>query len=71
MVRRPNNETCAKTDVKLRSYPGHEIPVVGEAKVQVWHRNQEALLPVIITENDGPVLMARLVVCIEIGLGSN
>ena len=48
-----------KTDVKLRSYSGHEIPVVGEAKVQVSHRNQEALLPVIITENDGPVLMGR------------
>ena len=67
MVRRPGNETCAKSDVKLRSYPGHEIPVVGEAKVQV----SEALLPVIITENDGPVLMARLVVRVEIGLGSN
>jgi len=24
-----------QTDVKLKSYSGHEIPVVGEAKVQV------------------------------------
>jgi len=47
------------TDVKLRSYSGHEIPVIVEAKVQVAYRDQEAVLPVVITGNDGPVLMGR------------
>ena len=48
-----------QTDVKLRSCSGHEIPVVGEAKVQVSYGNQEAHLPIIVTANDGPVLMGR------------
>ena len=39
-----------RTDVKLRSYSGHEIPVVG---------NQQACLPVIVTARDGPVPMGR------------
>ena len=48
-----------RTDVKLRSYSGHEIPVIGEAKVQVAYRDQEAVLPVVITGNDGSVLMGH------------
>ena len=48
-----------RTDVKLRSYSGHEIPVIGEAKVQVAYRDQEAVLPVVVTGNDGTVLMGR------------
>ena len=31
-----------RTDAKLRSYFGHEIPVIGEAKVQVAYRDQDA-----------------------------
>ena len=42
-----------------RSYSGHEFPVIGEAKVQVAYRDQEAVLTVFITGNDGPVLMGR------------
>ena len=42
--------------MKLRSYSGHEIPVIGEAKVQVTYRDQETVLPVVITGNDGPML---------------
>ena len=48
-----------QTDVKLRSYSGHEIPVLEEAKVQVSYGNQEAHLPIIVTANDGPALMGR------------
>ncbi|KAL9961633.1 hypothetical protein ACROYT_G030616 [Oculina patagonica] len=48
-----------RTDVKLRSYSGHEIPVIGEAKVQVTYRDQETVLPVVITGNDGPMLISR------------
>ena len=47
------------TDMKLRSYSGHEIPVIREARVQVAYRDQEAVLLGVITENDGPVLMGR------------
>ena len=48
-----------RTDIKLRSYSGHEISVIGEAKVQVAYRDQKAVLLVVITGNDGPVLMGR------------
>ena len=48
-----------RTDIKLRSYSGHEISVIGEAKVQVAYRDQKAVLPVVITGNDDPVLMGR------------
>ncbi|PFX22067.1 Uncharacterized protein K02A2.6 [Stylophora pistillata] len=48
-----------RTDVKLRSYSGQEIPVIGEARVQVAYRDQEAVLPVVITGNDGPALVGR------------
>ena len=47
------------TELKLRSYFGHEIHVIGEAKVQVGYRDQEAVLPVVITGNDDSVLMGR------------
>ena len=48
-----------RTDIKLRSYSGHEISVIGETKVQVAYRDQKAVLPVVITGSDGPVLMGR------------
>ena len=48
-----------RTDIKLRSYSGHEISVIGEAKVQVAYRDQKAVLPVVITGSDGPVLIGR------------
>ena len=52
-------KSLQQTDVKLRSYSGHEIPVVGEAKVQVSYGDQQACLPVIVTAGDGPALMGR------------
>ena len=48
-----------RTELKLRSYFGHEIPVIGEAKVQVAYRDQEVVLPVVITGNDDSVLMGH------------
>ena len=56
-----------RIDVKLRSYSEHEIPVIGEAKVQVAYRDQEAVsVLVVITGNDGPVLMGRDWLSVEI-----
>ena len=48
-----------QTDVKLKSYSGHEIPVLGETKVQVSYGDQQACLPIIVTAGDGPALMGR------------
>ena len=44
------------TDVKLKTYSGHEIPVLGETKVQVSYGDQQACLPVIVTASDSPAL---------------
>ena len=52
-------KSLQQTDVKLKSYSGHEIPVLGEAKVQVSHGHQQACLPVIVTAGDGLALMGR------------
>ena len=52
-------KSLQETDVKLLSYLGHEIPVVGEAKVQVSYGNQHSCLPVIVTARNDPVLMGR------------
>ncbi|XP_015749615.1 PREDICTED: uncharacterized protein LOC107329438 [Acropora digitifera] len=46
-------------DNKLCSYSGHEIFVIGEAKVQVAYRDQKAVLPIVIIGNDGPLLIGR------------
>lgn len=48
-----------QTDVKLKSYSGHEIPVVGEAKVQLSYGDQQTYLPVVATAGDGPAFMGR------------
>ena len=47
------------TDMKLKSCSGHEVPVLGEAKVQVSYGDQQACLPVIATAGDGPALKGR------------
>ena len=51
------------TDMKLRSYSGHEIPVVGEAKVQASYGNQVACLPVIVTASNGQANGTNLLGC--------
>ena len=52
-------KSLQQTDLKLKSYSGHEFPVLGEAKVQVSYGHQQACLPVIVTAGDGPALMGR------------
>ena len=52
-------KSLQQTDVKRKSNSGHEIPVLGEANVQVSYGNQHACLPVIVTAGDGPALMGR------------
>ncbi|PFX16058.1 Uncharacterized protein K02A2.6 [Stylophora pistillata] len=52
-------KSLRQTDVRLKSYSGHEFPVLGEGKVQVSYGDQQAFLPVIVTAGDGPALMGR------------
>ena len=49
-------QSLQQTDMKLRSYSVHEIPFVGEDKVQVSYGDQQACLSVIVTAGDGPAL---------------
>lgn len=48
-----------RSDVKLRSYSGHEMLVMGEATIRVRYGNQEACLPAVVTAGDGPAIMDR------------
>ena len=48
-----------ESGVTLKSYSGHDIPLVGESTVHVQYNAQEADLPVIVTEGDGVALMGR------------
>ena len=52
-------KSLQETDVKLKSYSGHEIPVLREAKVQESYGDLQDCLPVLITACDGPALMGR------------
>ena len=45
--------------MKLKSYSGHSIPVVGETTVHTQYQTQEADLPLIVTQGDGLALMGR------------
>ena len=46
-------------DVRLRTYTGEEIPVLGNVAVQVQYQGQEEELPLIIVAGDGPSLLGR------------
>ena len=50
-------KSLKQTDVKLKSFSGYEIPVLGVAKAQVSYEDQQACLPVIVTAVGGPGLM--------------
>ena len=47
------------TTVKLRTYTGSEIPVVGELTVRVRHQDQQLELPLVIVAGSGPSLLGR------------
>ena len=46
-----------KSTVQLHTYTGQQIKVCGSAMVQARHDGQTALLPLIITEGNGPTLL--------------
>ena len=47
------------TDVKLRTYTGEAIPVVGKLMVKVQYQGQEEELPLVVVAGDGPSLLGR------------
>ena len=57
-----NGESILELDksmVQLHTYAGQQIKVCGPAMVQARHDGQTALLPLIITEGNGPTLLGR------------
>jgi hypothetical protein len=47
------------TDIKLKSYTGDQIPIVGKLEVPVTYGEQHYMLPVVVAEGDSPALMGR------------
>ena len=51
--------TLQRTAVKLRTYTGQEIPVVGATRGLVEHGQEQKELPLIVTKGQGPSLLGR------------
>lgn len=47
------------SDIKLQTYSGEVIPVMGLFQVQVKHNQQDVTLPLLVVEGDGPSLLGR------------
>ena len=47
------------TDIKLRTYTGESITVLGQALVRVTYEKQEAQLPLLVVPGNGPSLLGR------------
>ena len=47
------------TEVKLLTYTGEEIPVVGRVTVKVQHLQQEEQLSLIVVAGEGPSLLGQ------------
>ena len=47
------------TNVRLRTYTGEGIPVVGQLTVKVRYQGQEEELPLVVVAGDGPSLLGR------------
>ena len=57
---RPNQApTLQPTTVKLRTYTGSEIPVVGTMTVKVQHYDQQLEMPLVVVAGSGPSLLGR------------
>ena len=54
-----NAPQIVQSKVKLRTYTGDEIPVIGALNVQVSHAGQQKQLQLVVTEGNGPALLGR------------
>ena len=50
------SHTAQATRAQLRTYLGEAIPVVGKVEVDVQYQEQQARMPLIVVERDGPSL---------------
>jgi transposase InsO family protein len=48
-----------KSAIRLRAYTGNQIPVVGEARVDVKYQDQQSSLTLYVVHGDGPKLVGR------------
>jgi len=48
-----------ESNIKLKSYSGQTIPVVGQANVAVKYGQQEKTLPLLVVQDDGHTLFGR------------
>ena len=54
-----SSRTLQRSTVKLKTYTGETLPVVGQITANVQYRNQDLNLLLIIAGNDGPSLLGR------------
>ena len=47
------------TDIELKAYAGHTIPVCGQINVAVSYQEQTGVLPLVVVDGDGPPLLGR------------
>ena len=47
------------TDIELKAYAGHKIPVCGQINVTVSYQEQTGVLPLVVVDGDGPPLLGR------------
>ena len=50
------NTMLAPSDIRLKTYTGEKLKVLGEMSAQVRYRGQECLLPLLIVSGSGPSL---------------
>ena len=54
-----NAPQLRKPSIRLRTYTGEELQLVGEAAVQVQYQNQQEDLNLVVVKGNGPSLLGR------------
>ena len=52
-------ERVMTSDIRLKTYTGQPMEVIGESMVKVAHNQQSELLPIVIVADEGPPLIGR------------
>ncbi len=50
---------CSPSRVKLRTYSGESLEVLGQLTVNVCYKNQQQRLPLVVVQGNGPSLLGR------------
>ena len=53
------DESLLSSDIRLKTYTGQSMEVVGESIVNVAHNQQSESLPIVVVADDGPPLIGR------------